>query len=154
MIVVSDTSCITGLIAIHREQLLRQLFGTVIIPPAVSEELRAAHAILPDYLETRTPLGTAAVARLLLKPLDLGEAEAMVLAEELHADYLLIDETAGRKVAEARGIRHFGLLGVLSRAKEKGFISQLRPELDALISTGFRIAPRLRERFLSDMGEA
>jgi len=154
VIVVSDTSCITGLIAIHREQLLQQLFGTVIIPPAVREELGVAHAILPDYLETRTPLETVAVARLLLEPLDPGEAEAMVLVEELHADYLLIDETAGRKIAEARGILHFGLLGVLSRAKEKGIIAQLRPELDALINTGFRIAPRLRERFLSDIGEA
>ena len=154
MIVVSDTSCITNLIAIHRGQLLRELFGTVIIPPAVRDELAARHQVLPDYLETRAPLETAAVARLLAEPLDAGVAEAIVLAEELNADYLLIDEAAGRNVAEARGLRHFGLLGVLRRAKEKGKIAQIRPDVDALIRAGFWIAPRLRERFLRDVSEA
>lgn len=154
MIVVSDTSCITNLIAIRCVQLLRELFGTVIIPPAVRDELAARHAVLPDFLETRVPLETAAVARLLAEPLDPGEAEAIILAEELQADYLLIDEAARRDVAEARGLRHFGLLGVLRRAKEKGKIAQVQPDVDALIRAGFWIAPRLRERFLRDVGEA
>ncbi len=154
MIVVSDTSCITNLIAIGRVTLLRDLFGTVLIPPAVRNELAVHHAALPDFLEVRAPFARELVERLLKEPLGQGEAEAIVLAEETHADYLLIDETAGRAVAKARGLTRFGILGVLQRAKERGQLSVVRADLDALQAVGFWIAPKLRERFLRDMGEA
>ena len=150
MIVVSDTSCITNLIAIGRVALLRELFGVVLIPPAVRNELAVQHEILPDFFEVRAPFAHTVVAGLLEEPLELGEAEAIVLAEETHADYLLIDETAGRAVARARGLTRIGLLGVLQR----GLLVNVRPDLDALQAAGFWISPKLRQRFLSEMEEA
>ena len=154
MIVVSDTSCITNLSAIGRVALLRELFGVVLIPPAVRNELAVQHEILPDFFEVRAPFAHTVVAGLLEEPLELGEAEAIVLAEETHADYLLIDETAGRAVARARGLTRIGLLGVLQRAKERGLLVNVRPDLDALQAAGFWISPKLRQRFLSEMEEA
>lgn len=153
MIVVSDTSCITNLIAINRARLLRDMFGAVIIPPAVRDELNAGHDSLPDFVEVQAPRNRLDVESLLGRDLDSGEAEALVLAVELRADLLLMDELAGRAEAEARGLRIVGLIGVLRQAKEEGKIVAVRPELDALLEEGFWIAPSLRERFLRDMGE-
>ncbi len=154
MIVVSDTSCITNLIAIGRVGLLRDLFGNVVIPSAVRRELEVEHESLPDFLHVCAPQNRAAVEQLLSDELDAGEAEAIVLAEELHADFLLMDEAAGRAVAEGRGLFLVGLIGVLRRAKEAGYIAAVRPDFDALLTAGFRVAPKLQERFLRDVGEA
>ena len=155
MIVVSDTSALTNLLAIRREWLLERLFGTVVIPPAVHEELRAAHSLLPAFLEIRNVRDSSKVAVLLDERLDPGEAEAIVMAEEIGADYLLIDESAGRAVAVRRGLDIMGLLGVLGRAKRNGLIAAVRPEIEALEATaGFWISEKLREQILSDMNEA
>jgi predicted nucleic acid-binding protein len=154
VIVVSDTSCITNLIAINRARLLEELFGSVIIPPAVQEELAFEHATLPDFVEVRAPRDRLAIRDLMTRELDAGEAEAIVLAVELRAEFLLIDELAGPAVAEARGLTILGLIGVLRRARDRGLISVVRPDLEALSEAGFWIAPQLRERVLRDVGEA
>ena len=76
--------------------------------------------------------------------MDPGEAEAIVLAIELEADALLIDEKKGRKIAEEHGIIITGLLGILIIAKSENLISEVKPILDKLIfETGFRINPKL-----------
>lgn len=153
MIVVSDTSCITNLIAIGRIQLLADLFGTVLIPVAVRGELTVSPARLPTFIWVQAAVDRAAVGRLLDEDLDEGEAEAIVLAEETRASALLIDEAAGRKTAQRLGLRIIGLLGVLRRAKKRGFIPAVRPDLDALQLLGFRGAPALRARVVKDLGE-
>lgn len=155
MIVVSDTSCITNLIALERVTLLRELFGEVVVPLAVARELLVNHAELPAFLTTRDVTDRDAVDRLRATPLDPGEAEAIILSEELHADALLIDEKAGREIALSRHIKIIGLLGILIRGKEAGLIPALRPLLDQLQGDiGFWISPTLRQRALSSVGEA
>ena len=125
----------------------------MIIPPAVRDELAVEHGALPDFVEVRTPHDRSAVEDLEIRELDAGEAEAIVLAEELRADFLPIDELAGRAVAEARGLTILGLIGVLRRAKNEGRIAAIRPDLEALSAAGFWIAPQLRERVLRNVGE-
>lgn len=98
MIVVSDTSSITALITIQQIDLLRQLYGEVKIPPAVAEELLAYHTELPSSIQT-VPVSDIPLLSELNRQLDRGEAEAIVLAKELHADLLLIDEALGREAA-------------------------------------------------------
>ena len=155
MIVVSDTSAISNLIAIGRENLLWQLFGEVIIPEAVRVELQRVHGAIPDFVSVRRVRNVAAVHALRATPLDEGESEAITIAEELSADYLLIDEKAGRAVATERKLQIIGVLGVLGRAKEAGLLASVGPELEKLTCDfKFWISPSLRRSFLSDMGEA
>ena len=95
MIVVSDTSVITALIQIGRIEWLSTIFGAVVIPEAVADELAVSHVDLPAWISVTAVHDKAAVAEEARK-LDAGESEAIVLAVELGADFLLIDEKLGR----------------------------------------------------------
>jgi hypothetical protein len=81
MIVVSDTSPLTTLKQIGRVELLRELYGEVLIPEAVRDELSAAHESLPGFVEC-VPVADRRAVNSLLEKLDAGEAEAIVLAKE------------------------------------------------------------------------
>jgi predicted nucleic acid-binding protein len=154
VIVVSDTTAITSLIAIDRADLLRQVFGEVFIPRAVLSELHVVHATVPEFLQIREVIDGNAVRQLKVAELDDGEAEAIVLAEELAADYLLIDESDGRAIAKQRGLRIIGLIGVLLRAKNEELVSKIAPILEALTTNGgFWISEQIRNQALADAGE-
>ena len=153
MIVVSDTSVITSLIHIGREQLLAEFHGRVLIPPAVQKELLRTHVQIPDFLEVRPVLDLAFVARLKMR-LDLGEAEAIVLAKETKADLLLIDEKLGRQVAAREGLRITGLLGLCVDAKLTGKISSLRELVQRLeLEAGFRVSRAVKAQAFDLAGE-
>ena len=128
MIVVSDTSAISNLVDVGHIELLQQLFGRVIIPSAVADELTRGRVIVPDWVEMRQVHDRARVRVLEHEDeLDLGEAEALVLAVEVRADRLLIDEEQGRAVAERMGLRYIGVLGLLVEAKRRGHLVAVRP---------------------------
>ncbi len=123
-IVVSDTSPIRAFHFLRQISLLQRLFGAVIIPPAVANELiHPAHPFEPldlsviPFVEVRAPHDQQRVAHY-ANSLDIGEAEAITLAAELGA-LLLIDEIDGRAAAAAAGIPFVGVLGVLARAKRE-----------------------------------
>lgn len=148
MMVVSDTSVLTTLIHVSRQGLLHELYGSLLIPPAVRDELLRAHARLPDFLQVHPVRDSAEVRRLEVE-LDRGEAEAIVLAREVRADLLLIDEKLGRRIAVREGLRIAGLMGVLVEAKHRGLVKSLRDLVQQLESeAGFRVAePVRREAF-------
>jgi len=90
----------------------------------------------------------------LLSQIDPGEAEAIVLALELSADMLLIDERLGRRVAKDFQLPVTGSLGLLRDAKTQGFIPAVKPYLDKLINNGaFRVSQRLYAEVLQSVGE-
>ena len=90
----------------------------------------------------------------LREDLDLGEAEAIVLAIECRADLLLVDERRGRRTATAAGLTVTGLLGVVARAKQAGLIDLAKPVLDELIHVArFWIGPELYAEVLAELGE-
>ncbi len=153
MIVVSDTSPITSLLQTGQAELLHVLFDEVLMPPAVQAELLRFHSELPDWLLARPIVGQQQ-ADVLSEILDRGEAEAIVLAEECHADYLLIDEKRGRQQAEARGLMAIGLLGVLLLAKRAGQLASVSDLIDQLeVQAGFFVSERVKSIVLRAAGE-
>ncbi|MGH9611417.1 MAG: DUF3368 domain-containing protein, partial [Bryobacteraceae bacterium] len=122
MIVVADTSPLNYLIWVECDRLFHDVYGLIVVPAGVMQELdharapspvRAWLARLPGWVEVQR---TVAAPDPGLSDLGLGEQEAIQLAEEQHADLLLIDERKGRQAAKRRGLRTTGTLGVLLAA--------------------------------------
>ncbi len=154
MIVVADTSPLNYLIQIELDGLLGTLYQQVLVPPAVMQELNhpAAPADVQAWLRHLpswiTIIPANAEPDSTLQFLDPGEREAIQLAQQQHADILLIDERKGRQEAQRRGLLTTGTLGVLMAAAD---LRLIEPEAayDRLISTTtFRSTARLRASFL------
>jgi predicted nucleic acid-binding protein len=161
VIIVSDTSPINNLAAIGQLHLLKALYEQVVIPEAVYQELTSADFPVAGSIEVQTLdwIKTQAVTNQTLlislgEELDPGEAAAIVLALELQATQLLIDERRGRFVAERFELSYTGVLGILIEAKHQNLIPAVKPLLDALINqAGFWIAAPLYERVLQVVEE-
>jgi predicted nucleic acid-binding protein len=148
MIVISDTTPLNYLALIGQQELLARLFERVIIPQAVWAELQAAGTpepvrswvvSAPEWLEVRQAKLPADAA---LSTLDPGEQEAILLAQELHADLLLIDDRDGRLEAARRNIAVVGTLGILDKAAERDWLD-LTEALTRLQQTSFRASAEL-----------
>lgn len=161
MIVVSDTSPISNLFLIGELKLLHHIYNEVLIPNAVMNELKKLENfnISIEVIKQASWIKCIEVkhrneVQELLGDLDLGEAEAIVLAKNLHADWLLIDETKGRKTAKDMGLQIVGLLGVLLLAKKEGLIHEVKSYLEKLITkTKFRMTQELFDEVLVLAGE-
>lgn len=163
MLAVSNTSPISNLASINRLELLRFQFSELWIPGAVALEL-AAHpdpvaraaiqaAIGEQWIKT-VAAGDSNLLHILVSALDAGEAEAIALAATLKADIVIIDEQDAREFAVRAGLSVTGVLGVLLRAKRKGKIPAVRPEIQALRDKArFFIAPSLEAKILAAAGE-
>ena len=161
MIVVSDTSCLSGLFLIGQVNLLGQLYGTIIIPKTVWEEFLGlkAFGFAPETvvslidIQIMTPQNRILVD-LLQEELDSGESEAIVLAKEINADLLLLDERHGTMVARNMGLKTTGLLGLLLEAKRQNLVQTLKPILaDLRNKAGFWLSEALENQILSASGE-
>jgi len=163
VIVISNTSAITNLAAIHNLQLLLQLYSQVMIPEAVYRELADIDPPVPgtlevqraSWLEVREIVNREVVERLQDEVrLDSGESEAIAVALELNADMLLIDERRGRAKADRLGVRITGLLGILVEAKQKNLIVAVKPLIDELIAKSeFRVSSALYSQILNVVDE-
>ena len=129
MIVVADSGPLHYLILLDQTELLHRFYGQVIVPEAVFKELTFGRAPQPvrEWLSKRPSwLSVQAVPssqlELVTDDLDLGEREAIALAQLLHADLLLIDESSGRAEARRRSLRVTGTLGILRIAAESELI--------------------------------
>lgn len=153
MTVVSNTSPLNYLVLIERVAILPALFGTVVIPQTVSDELghEGAPPVLRQWIANPPPW-------LVVHPdvdrqdaelmrLDPGERAAIALAQQLRADLVIIDERAARDMARARGLTVTGLLAVLAEAAQRGLID-LPQAIDRLRQTSFRASPRLLKELL------
>lgn len=118
--------------------MLERLYGAVLVPDSVATELTIGNRRFPSldltafpFIEVRKATDADAVARLRIM-LDAGEAEAIVLAEEIHASLLLIDERIGAAYAAALGLRVTGVVGVLIQAKRQTLVKEVGPVLHRL----------------------
>jgi predicted nucleic acid-binding protein len=154
MIIVSDTSSLSALLRIGQLDLLKSLFFTIVIPEKVADELRQLPAFgvdissfeMADWISIKQPTDLALLEKLSLN-LDEGEAQAIALAIELSADWLIIDELKGRQTATMLSINIMGLGGVLLLAKREGVLPSVKNILDQILSqTSFRMSAALIDK--------
>jgi len=153
MIVVSDTTAISNLIRIGEVRLLEILYKEILLPKAVYDELLILEqfnidisTILEKDFFKVVEVQNFKLLEELSIDLDKGEAEAIVLAIEKQADYLLIDEIKGRKIATEKLIPIIGTLGVLIKARQEKLIDSVRAKMNDLKSIGFWINQSLFDR--------
>ena len=156
MIVVSDTTPLSELSKVGQLILLREVFGQVIVPQEVYDEVTSgthpgvAAVESATWIEVRSVQDASQVVALRESTkIHLGEAAAIILAEELGAQQVLIDDLRARRVAKARLLPVTGTIGTLLLAKEQGMIAQVKPILDDLIALGKRISPQLYQAVLA-----
>jgi predicted nucleic acid-binding protein len=159
-IVVSDTSPIRALRHLDLLHVLGALYGNVYVPEAVARELAVPRLALPavdvaaiPFLVVQAPRDVSRITA--AEPLlDEGEADAIALALEHRATLILVDERLGREVARKLGLTPIGVLGILSSAKARSLIPELRPLLERLrTEIKFFLSQALIDQVLRDAGE-
>ena len=140
MIIVSDSSPLIAFSLIGRLELIKELYEIIIIPEAVHREITeideqrtgVQEIIAAEWLIVER-ITNERFVRALEGELDRGEGEAIVLATELNAGLLLMDERRGRQVAKRCNLNVIGVLGILIEAKHKGLVPLAKPLLDELV---------------------
>jgi len=159
-IVVVNTTPLLYLASIDQFELLRTFYQIVYLPEAVGNEILAGGSgsfgfgefQKSGWIKTRAITNTAAKNYLLIE-LDEGEAEVIVLAEELHANLIILDDNLARQIARLRGFKITGTLGILMAAKQQGLLPAVKPFLDRLRANGFWLNTDLYNRVLTQVGE-
>jgi len=155
-VVVADTSPIFYLLAIGHVDILPRLFGKVLVPNAVRNELfhPTVSAAVHDWI-TGVPAWLVvtqvhAIDDVALQALDAGERDAIGLALSLHADLILIDERKGTAVALGKGFEVIGTLGILSLAARRRLID-LEDAFARLKRTNFRYRQGIMDELLNQL---
>lgn len=164
MIVVSDTTPLISFLKIERLDLLEKLFGDVLIPEAVFQELIAdgrfkqeADQIKQKQFIIVQPIKNPESVSVLKRAtgLDQGESEAIVLTDEMNADILLMDEAKGRAISAQMGFRIMGTIGVLIAAYEENELTgnEVRACVERLQSAGRHIGKRHYQMLLGKLND-
>jgi len=153
MIIVCDSSPIIALALCNQLELLDKLFNDILIPQEVyNESTKEGKEPTPIIKEWAAGKVIKVINRqnvnIFNETLDKGESEAIALYLEKSADYLLIDEKKGRKIAIENKIKVIGSIGVLIMAKRKGLLQSIKPSLDILQQSSTRISDFLYEQAL------
>jgi predicted nucleic acid-binding protein len=149
--VISNSSPLIAMIDVGLGATLDALFGAVLIPPAVRQEVFTNRS-QPAWI-TERPLANPDASGLLRGRLGVGERQAIALTLEANADLLLMDELAGRRTATSLGLQVMGTLGVILRAKIQQLIPAVGPVIDQLVATGFYVDDELVHRVRRTAGE-
>jgi predicted nucleic acid-binding protein len=163
MPVVSNTSPLLNLAIIDRLILVKQQFGKIVIPNEVLTELKI-NENLPGSQQLREAIAKKwitiqqvedrALVKLLRRDLDRGESEAIALATQLNATWLLLDERDGRNIARTLGLNVTGVLGIILKGWHEGQVESVRELIERLrTSANFRISHSLERQILLETGE-
>ncbi len=163
MIVISDTTPVISLLKADRLELLRELYGTVLMPEAVYKELtenpvyikeaeiiKKTHFLSVARVENTTSVN---ILRAIIG-LDAGESEALILYGEQRADLLLMDERKGRSVAKQLNIMFMGTVGILMLAFDKNLLQaeEVNLCLHSMITNGIRLDKKICNMVMSHVG--
>jgi predicted nucleic acid-binding protein len=136
------------------------LFGEITIPEKVFTEVVVANSEKYGSSDVKectwiktAKIGDTILKTYLLQTLDEGEAEVIVLANELKADLVVIDERLARSYAEKAEIRLIGTLGILAKSKLEGYIPNVRDLVQEMLSKGIWFSKALVNRVLIELCE-
>lgn len=143
-VVITDTSCLILFQKIGEIEILKKVYDNIITTSDVAKEFRDE---LPSWIEIIN-VQNKIYQEFLETQVDKGEASVLALASEIANPLLLIDDLKARKLAKRLDLRYTGTLGVINRAKKVGVISKVKPILDKLLSTNFRIGASIVNELL------
>lgn len=160
MKVVCNSTPLISLSSIKKINLLKDLFGTITIPEKVYNEVVVAGSEKYGSSDVKncswikvSKTSDNILKNYLMQTLDEGESEVIVLADEIKADLVIIDERLARKYVEKAGLRLIGTLGILAKAKQAGYIQEARPLVIDLLNKGIWFNKTLVNRILQELGE-
>ena len=154
--VIANTTPLIALASINRLDLLRELYGTIIVPQAVIDEIirepakqRVRDAAWIKVEAIRDP----SQKDFFRARLHAGEVEVMILAREQKADLVIMDDDAAKKTAKFLGLNVTGTLGILLKAKTEGYLEKVGPIMDEMILDGLFIGDTVKSYVLKEAGE-
>lgn len=160
MRVICNSTPLISLSSIGQLHLFNKLFGEITIPEKVFTEVVVANSEKYGSSDVKectwiktAKIGDTILKTYLLQTLDEGEAEVIVLANELKADLVVIDERLARSYAEKAEIRLIGTLGILAKSKLEGYIPNVRDLVQEMLSKGIWFSKALVNRVLIELCE-
>ncbi|MCX8027423.1 MAG: DUF3368 domain-containing protein [Thermodesulfovibrionales bacterium] len=161
-VVISNSSPLIALASIERLDLLKRIWGEILIPDGVYEEVivkgegkKGADAIKDacnDWIK-RSSVNNKSVVEVLQYSLDRGEAEVIALGQEKRASLLIIDNREPRGFAKSINMKVIGTIGVIKLAWQKGYITKPIKAIEQILINGFWIDERLINQLYKDMKE-
>ncbi len=158
--VIVNSTPLIALCHVNQLNILKELYGEVIIPRAVYDEISVkkdsvCKKIVDESLEwIHVQKIQNVMAKAMFKSqLHDGEVEVMILAKEQNADVVIIDDQNAKKYAKYLELPVTGILGILIKAKQVGYIPELKPLLDVMVQNGIYIKNSLIEHCLELVGE-
>ena len=150
--VIVNTTPLIALAEIGELHLLKDLYEEIYIPNAVFEEIKSE----PAYTEVRSAsewikqvsVDSEDNREMLSSRLHSGEVEVIQYARESKADLVILDDQLARRTAKYLGLTITGTLGVIIKAKEKGYVSSVKPIMDKLIQNGLYVDPKVQAEVL------
>lgn len=143
-IIISDTTVLILLKNIDQLDLLKGIYGDIITTPEVAEEFGER---LPDWIKIQS-VSDKKYQDFIETQLDKGEASAIALAKENDDVLLLLDDLKARKLALRLNLKFTGTLGIIHKAKQTGLIKKVRPLIEKILSTNFRISDKIIDEIL------
>lgn len=149
IVVITDTSCLIILEKIELLPVLHQLFTTILTTPEIAGEYGSS---LPEWIVIIS-VKDKSLQKELSSIVDKGEASAIALAHEIENKYLITDDLEARRLSVKLGLSIIGTLGVLLRAKQEGFITLVKPFVERMKQTNFRVSDDLYQAVLRKANE-
>lgn len=141
--------CLIVLTKIDAISLLKTVFETVMTTPEIAAEVGFE---LPRWIRVSSPIDDSPV-RTMPSSIDKGEATAIALALEIEGATLILDDLTARNFAARLGIHVTGTMGVLIKAKQDGHIPSIRPLVQMIRQTNFRLSDRVERNAYILAGE-
>ena len=147
--IISDTSCFIILTNIGELELLQKVYGQIVTTPEIAAEFGES---LPEWVEI-TEVKDKYRQTILELQIDKGESSAIALALETPDSVVILDDYKARKIAERLGVTFTGTIGVIIKAKLNGTIPSVKPIIEKIKQTDFRLSAEVEIQALKEAGE-